>query len=300
MCKNTAQIPFFIAQIINVGTNSCNLLPYTLSVNPWAPVTSGTSLQCLDYAAPSFSLPPSRFSQVANCAMGVVDLNAPLPLDASHATTAVPDTSKMAVYCVACKPGYRPTYAVVGNRATEVVVRREKIAGCGAYSTRVNGCSECAINYVLGYDPTRGVDHTCSTDLDQNCYAKEGGACAICKKGFAPNFGGLCEPTLVDSCDVASAEVLERFYARDVEHYALFNRTNGCTSCLPGFVPLLHEKSLKLCARYWRVQAHGAYPTNCDNYASVNGTVPCARCRDGHVITVANNCARPCPNWRTA
>lgn len=241
----------------------------------------------------SFGLSPDRFAAVNNCALGMVYLNSPLPFDASDAASASPNVARVAVMCVACRPGFRPRYAVVDGRAAIMVAECVQIIGCRSGSTRINGCQECEANYALNYDESVGIDYSlCSPDSDANCYARASGAqrCKICRKGYAANHGGVCEPIAMRNCSAADAEVLESFAAQDIEHFLLYNRTNGCTSCFGASVPVLLQTSAVLCVRYTLPGIAPAYPPHCQNYARVNGSILCALCEPGYIVNRLYRC----------
>lgn len=98
-----------------------------------------------------FNIDTAKFNFPSNCGIGVFNVDSVLDASDSNKTTA--DRTKMAVFCGACLPGYKPTYAKDGNGddIDIMVVACTAIANCEE-SDAFNSCSKCKDTYSFKYD----------------------------------------------------------------------------------------------------------------------------------------------------
>ena len=113
------------------------------------------------------------------------------------------DAGMIGAFCVACKPGFTPSY---GETLTFLVHTCTAITNCGTdKGTWLNSCSTC----VFEFDICTGlVDFTTCADNNEgvtktypNCLAADSvnSECKLCKKGYSLS-GGLCERIAVPKC----------------------------------------------------------------------------------------------------
>ncbi len=139
-----------------------------------------------------------------NCAIAgynVEFLPGDIGLSASNANVVNdPDTKKIVMFCLACKPKFRRIFPVfVSDQSTlpYIVSECESIDFC-AKSDWFNYCSECIEKYAFKYT-SEGIDYSNCVEYseDQYCYVFEeigqNISCIFCKKGYSKNKDGFCE-----------------------------------------------------------------------------------------------------------
>lgn len=161
----------------------------------------GRSVFCANPDKTSFNITdPNKWNFPENCAIGVLNVDS-LP-DASSSTSLLnADRTKVAVFCGACKPGYKPVYAKDANSTSlEFVVASCTSIGHCLDSDAFNNCTKCDKGYAFSYENGVVNYKVCSqlpvaTPMNYNCFAYDGtnSACKFCYEGTYLNADGYCE-----------------------------------------------------------------------------------------------------------
>lgn len=75
-------------------------------------------------------------------------------LNQVNATTVNLNTSKLSIFCAACKPGFKPTYSNVKYHVPVC----SAIDNCEVSGSAFNECDKCKSGYAFNYVATKGVD----------------------------------------------------------------------------------------------------------------------------------------------
>lgn len=319
-CTNTSKIPFAFVVFSSLEEGPESLAEYSLDAAPLVAGYGGRPVECLTYEDSSFPVESSTFVKVDNCALGLVDIRASIPLDASGAASEEPQPNTLAVHCGACKPGFAPSFAQINSVTSKVVRECRLIDGCASGSRRVNGCDACLNGWIFGYSALSGVDYsTCHPfPQDSNCLAAPTSSqiCAICRSGFGFDADGLCRPIIPPLCADSSVSIIDSFAPGDVETALRFNPSPlGCGVCQPGFAPLIEAQPRPTCTPLpfslpssLLVPLSGplsepvflplpgpqlslsVYPFNCDSLDAKSLIPICRLCAEGFVLTADGQC----------
>ena len=158
---------------------------------------NGHTVKCRDYNNPTtFGLPDeatdfnAKITFVANCALGAYQVDQ--------------ETTALAIYCLACKKGYKPTYTGL------------KVTACAALD-RCAGSE--TFNYCLNcegpFDEATGECYA-NSFADSNCLRSSGATCVVCKDTYTLNEDGLCEQITGYQCAAGQFELPNGFLSKDM------------------------------------------------------------------------------------
>ena len=319
-CINASQIPFAAVNFSDDSTFP-KLEPFSLSVdgNAYNTGTGGHSVNCYSLNNTTFGISLSaNFVFPANCAMGVIDTTK-VP-NAAETNIETPDPNKASVFCVSCKPGYRPLY-VNNGVGLLMIYECEKISTSKcASSTWYNACSNCATGFMYKYNPsTKMVEFDrCEAFTDRNCYAvditdTESPQCIYCKKGFTLNIDKKCERINTPRCNGNQFTLEQKYHAAfetDQHSIGMILAPNGagCHRCESGFLALKEQEEKSYCTASSYVSEE-SYATstnmieNCTNYyVDPDENLICKVCKESYILTTAHKCvlASEYPNCKIA
>jgi hypothetical protein len=102
--------------------------------------------------ATSFKIDPIKWTFPTNCALGLLNVDSVADSSSSTKTTLI-DRTKVAVFCGACKPGFRPVYGTdtLNQKVQFVITSCEPIANCDE-STAFNSCTKCQSGFGFAYE----------------------------------------------------------------------------------------------------------------------------------------------------
>ena len=260
---------------------------------------AGDMVRCLDMSAANFKTslgltPDSTFP--ANCGLAVVDVTA-ADKSSAKATSATQDGTKLAAFCGACKPGYRPVFAKRGT-TTSVIISCEEITSCRS-STWFNSCSDCA---YLWESNNFQYTKCAATSSDPNCFSADStGACKICRKGFEQATTGQC--TSISSSLCASASLRDELSSAfggtaplrsDSTNSYFFRPSSGCQTCSSTDVPAL-LLGLPASAPSVACVAYSNPPfaalTGCESHVGKTlGELLCKKCASNYVPSSNGRC----------
>lgn len=309
-CKGDNIIPF-VALDFSVTANFPQIDEFGASPAGAAynTISGGKSVDCYTISNDSFGINDSaNFNFPANCALGVIDVTA-VP-DATESNIAAPSAGKASVFCIACKPGYKPTR--VTNNANLLMVYECTLiptTEC-ASSTWFNLCSNCAVGHIYKYDPVKKMVmfDTCIPFPDTDCYTAdntdtENVTCVYCKKGFTKNVDGVCERFNAPKCVGNQFNLDLKFnasFANDQHALGMILAPNGsgCHKCEGDYLSLLQTAKEFVCTTSSYLQA-GVFPAatniiaNCVNFAADNSTgdFQCKVCAKDYILTTEHKCS---------
>ena len=271
--------------------------------------TGGKDIDCYPIAKTSFGISQdSDFNFPDNCAMGVIDVtSAP---NAAESNIAAPTAGKASVFCIACKPGYRPTRVTSAVGLLMVYectqISNTKCAG----STWFNLCSECAVDHCYKFDPTTKtvLFDSCISFTDSNCYAADDTDpanvfCVYCKKGFSLNIDGKCERINSAKCVGNQFNLNFKFHSKfESDQHAigmiLAPTGSGCQKCESSYLALLQPSTEYVCTTSTYLEA-GTFPettkviANCVNFTAnkTTGDLECKVCAETYILTDEFKCS---------
>ena len=220
ICKDTNKIPFlhvdsaFKRTVYDINLDipaevDGDTVPGQYDVECRDP-SSAAGLEMLNEGGPE-----KYVSFVKNCAFGVYTVDTPKLSEIG--------SFKSSAYCVACKPGYEPTYSDDQNL---LIVECKPIEGCdndNPLEGWPNLCKNCKANYThessIENDTTVVWDYLCTEKTSApNCdfYLKElatlpdapstnngddSDICFICKEGYEISENGTCHPSKYADCE---------------------------------------------------------------------------------------------------
>ena len=301
-CTIISKIPFAFAVFSSLEEGPESFAEYSLSTSPLIGGYGGRPVECMTYESSSFPVEsPGHspvFVKVPNCGLGLVNIRAPIPLDASGAASEEPHADTLAVHCAACKPGFAPSFARINGVVSKVVRECRLITGCAPGSRRFNGCDTCLLGWIFGYSAQSGVDYsTCHPfPHDINCLAAPflSQICAICRSGFGFDADGVCRPIVPPLCSDPSVSTTDSFAPGDIETALRFNPSPlGCGICQSGFAPLIEAQPRPTCTLLppsGPLPPGSVYPFNCVSLDAKSLIPICRLCADGFVLTSHSQC----------
>lgn len=171
----------------------------------------GRGVFCSTATASAFKIDPSKWTFPTNCALGLLNVDA--QPDASNSTKNVGiDRSKLAVFCGACKPGYRAVYGMDNANPSKkvdfVITSCEPITNCEE-STAFNNCTKCQSGFGFAYENGEVRYDKCLTlpqmqgETNNDCFAYDQTnlKCVFCCRGTYLNKDGFCERITPPKCD---------------------------------------------------------------------------------------------------
>lgn len=307
-CLNALHIPFAAINFAD-DTKIPKLEPFNLIVNNGA-YNSGSgqkAVNCYSIDKINFGISlDENFTFPENCAMGVIDTTK--NANASEATNETPDPDKASIFCIACKPGYKPKY-VTNNTGLLMVYECKKINESKCISsTWHNSCSNCASGHAYNYNPTTKMVEfdNCEEYDDDNCYAVDitdvaKPQCVYCKKGYSFNVDKKCEMINSSRCKDNQFTFDFKFnaeFSTDQHAIGMILAPNGpgCQECESGFLPLKVQATKYYCTASTYVN-DGTYPADtklidqCKNYfVDSNGKLACRVCESDYILNTNDIC----------
>ena len=261
---------------------------------------------CVEPIRQSFNIATdNNWAFPTNCGAAILNANS-IAIASNSAELSGVDTEAIAVVCVACKPGFKATAAILtgDTLVNHMVAACDAIANCES-SKWFNYCSQCEPGYSYGYSMDRGVhyDECIAFETNSDCFAVDNTdtnnlKCKFCKKGTTMNKDGYCEAIQPPRCE------LEQFSFRTI-----YSRTNlatglylssegvGCLRCDDGFVGLYEgAKDTQVCTKspYHSndmVTETSNFIQNCMHYRVGKGSeIHCDQCKDTFVLTIDGKC----------
>lgn len=322
-CTTTGYIPFAFVESGAAQYNISKLLSYNINLtgSPYdAGITddslAGDAIQCINaYNGAGASiistiLGTTDNSFPGNCALGVLNIDS----DGDSTDSILGNHSvatKLAAYCVACKPGFAPTYIKDDTDTTtiyQVVNACTAITNCTTAGSWFNSCADC-IHYYDIY--TNTIDYTKCVTGPTNCFAAyEVGPCVICKKGYDKNANGVCVQEFVPKCSQPNNNRNYRYYfddkAVDIGITSAFfygeSEEPGCRSCPANYLltkinhnaGTLYDTNLSkyVCNDFKSEPNHADKPTeaNCATYGIESGNIVCKSCSVNYILTENFKC----------
>jgi len=179
---------------------------------------------------------------IADCALYIINTNAVVK---SATTITVNSATTRALICVACKPGFKPTYSDYSSWF--YISACTAITDCATPGTIFNACSGCAFNKL----PAGTVDyHACVTAAPENCLvanSADSNKCVLCNPGWIPSLtGAACvQLAATNGCtisweiqntfekalgDSGNSNLVKYNYDAIIPFYSL-TYFGGCSSC---------------------------------------------------------------------
>lgn len=289
-----------------------NLLPYTI------PNTSGVDLNtnslgfeqnsvlCLD-PTDSASFGMTTASIPTNCALLIVNVIG--GFDASDPSGN--DFTKMSALCVACKPGFYPTFST-STGFSHVIISCTSIVNCPSNKGLwLNSCSTC--NTFAVQENFNLIDFTvCTTNSISNCLIGTNTLCKACGNGYSLSEVNTCLVISAPYC-LTNTVLRNDYYIFSGTGFGytieptpiaffLHNSFLGCTSCsLASGTSLVYVQpeldtsmQFQVCAgltNYYTTGNPAFNVQNCANYGfSAIGAISCLTCSTNFVVTNINTC----------
>ncbi len=241
------------------------------------------------------------FAFPSNCALGVVNKHS-ADDDASGATQSTPDPAKLKAFCVACKPGYAPQYALTTANVAVVYSCLSQSSGCEVSGGEVNACQKCKANYVWTVNSSNNIDKALCVSFtkDPNCLAVSGSGstaiCKFCKKSYSFNRDNVCEKLTPYNCAVNQFELIPTLGFDQLKTaYNLMPAAVGCHSCLNDNVAIFEQNPNFICVKSGYVEndqqiENSHISKNCLHFGHSDGYPICLQCEDGLVLSNGGKC----------
>jgi len=220
--------------------------------------------------------------------------------------------NKSTVRCVACKPGFKASYAtkdgkVIANFIFKCVDMNDGLSAankvCEDNSLWFNGCSQCSSGKVFGYKNGKGVQYDQCIEpvpaTNKSCYAYDGDnkKCVYCKKGTYMNDDNQCEIIHPPKCKFRKFSFGGYFEEHDfLQGLGYESSELGCTECEEGYVSVYQPEQLHMCTHSMYHQtgnfaALSKYIENCLNYAyDEKNVLVCKKCKENFAISPKGRC----------
>jgi hypothetical protein len=196
--------------------------------------------------------------------------------------------------CVACSPGYIPTY---NNRKVTSCAR---INNCSLTNlSAFNICPECQIsnltdstnNYAWLFNTNNDFDLAfCVQTSTANClFSTLHGICVHCRPGYIMNSLGTCQKLVIADCEDESSSPYLSLRMDDYKLYFLFlhlTTPGGCSRCKSPNHAVELSKGLDFCmaeVSSGRLTISEKLISNCSIYMNDSKTIRCAQCRSGFI-----------------
>ena len=185
---------------------------------------------------------------------------------------------QMALFCLACKPGYKPELNQFYN--SSVVKKCNPIQHCIGRDW-ANSCSECAANFSYQYSDGR-IDFTvCLKNSVSFCYAATEQRCMVCERGYQLDAHSNCVPFNLIQCESNyQFTKYSKITRRDLQwKFYLHRHGVGCNKCLKGHYGVqLRRPDSFLCFPSPQ-DAQGSIIENCRSLAlGAGGEIRCEAC----------------------
>ena len=255
---------------------------------------------------------------VANCAVYFADVSVAKEGVSVDATST---TSTAGFHCLACKNGFKPTFAMNASSSLRIVTSCTGISNCSDTGRTFNNCSLCATGFAFP-KLTNQIDFAdCESyppaQLDPHCLVMDTSSshCNICKEGFSPNYEGLCDRLTLPYCTVSgpffnepvfsSFSTINGSFPNGKDYSLLLPFTlphfRGCSSCASGFSPLLSNSSRESCIHsanleskvFTSVAQNKVFIPNCVAYYYDNGNHRCYKCDVNHILVSDHSSCEP-------
>lgn len=301
-CQDTKQIPFIGVSAGSTLTYQPKIVAYKIEEYSWLNSTGDTAVQCLSPFFNAFFInASSKFNFPDFCGVGALNVNS--ARDASSSSTNLisgGDKTKMAVFCVACKPGYKASFF---SQDVPAVVKCDPIVECLA-STWFNNCSSCRSNYAYGYKTGFGIVYdVCELATSfPNCYAIKidklfSPYCVYCKKGYTLAASGLCEQMSVIRCPDGKFSLIKNLPLQEFGFLTYnFEDGFGVSECDQGYYIQKQSASEMVCIFSKFLNNLSANVSNftigCLNYSIINDIASCITCKIGYILTTSNMCIK--------
>ncbi len=302
-CNSNEEIPFLMIKTIS-KTNPTpeKFAPYNFATLNWT--NNGNpeknNIQCLTVSKETFGYPAEddKFKLPENCGFGVVNLNYQ-DGDTTNNSSENPSSTidKLAIYCGACKPMYRPDpLSFVYNF---VKIRCSPIENC-LKSSWFNVCSECQTGYVYEWRED-SIDYAkCVLNPIEGCFAalfisNENSICRACKRGYNLNQDFFCEKLTPPNCESSvNFNSKTNYFAHPFYSYYHNQRGIGCEKCKNGFTAVevgalsknnfVCTKSNYLETKSSNLPDNTNFIPNCEYYSLENNLLHCENCMIGHLL----------------
>ena len=300
-CDHTHNIPFIGVSAGSTLTYEFRLKPYKIQDGSWTAETGDNAVQCLGPYRGVFYISPDEdnFSFPDNCGIGAINVDS--EKNAASSTTSQlngGDKTKMSLFCVVCKPGYRSTPFSVD---IPVAIKCDAIAFCSS-STWFNNCTFCKEGYAYGYKTGQGIlyNHCQISDSEPNCYAlniddQYNSYCAYCKKGYILNQNNNCERLTPSLCETGNFQYVVDLPLNEYGYF-LYNFEDGfgCSECKSDSYMTKQTNPEILCLESNFLQQLDTdidhFTFGCLNYGIVDNEVKCLACESSHILTTTNKC----------
>lgn len=322
-CTTANYIPFAFVKSGTEQYNIGNLKAYDLA-NAGLTYDAGTittniagmAVQCIEAyiggaSQTATSLITTSDDFPLNCALGVVNVDS--DKDATdNAAVNLSATTKLAAYCVACNPGFAPTFMFESDGTTIIynaIKTCTAITDCTTAGTWFNSCSDC-VHYYDIY--TNTIDYTkCISSTPANCFAAyDVGPCVICEKGYDKDKDGVCVQEHVPVCTMPNNNRNFRYYFNDntldigTTSAYFFGEDDepGCRACPANYLltklnangVVLYDTNLSkyVCNDFKSEPNHANKPSeaNCATYGVVGTNIVCKSCNANYIVTNDNEC----------
>lgn len=193
-CVDSTKIPFLFLDSDNYPMQYSFYIEETMAFNSG---TDGVIMRCIKPEKQAIELFLNYLVEddfVINCGLGRVDTSSE-----KHNNQSLDNTQ---VTCIACLPGYKPTYATRGVTACQA------ISNCDYEQPQIwfNRCSSCKSGFAYEYNSTNKMANydSCSAFSDVHCKVFSGSKCMFCQKGYMVSPDGSCRLFEVPNCSVDS------------------------------------------------------------------------------------------------
>lgn len=238
-----------------------------------------------------------KFNFPLNCAIGVLNVNS--DKDSTSSSNFDPnvgiDRAKVAVFCGACRPGYKATYNIGTINTVEkvdfVITKCDLIPNC-IQKNSFNYCTKCAIGFSFEYANDKVNFDSCVSDNGNlSCYAYDlsTSKCILCNKGTYLNKDGNCESINPPRCEFNQFNFRNNYFI-DTFNVGLFlnNEGTGCNKCKKGYKSIFEPNNYFICTESevhskQNLPVSTQYINNCKNYHVLNNLLRCITCHDGFV-----------------
>ena len=264
-------------------------------------------VQCMEINQVNLGIStPIGFKFPTNCGLALTKINN-TKNNMGSITNPLLDKDTIGTTCVACKPGFAPSFSsfTIGLNTSDVnymVYKCDLIPNC-EFSRWFNGCTQCDPDFSFGYEDGKGINFSSCVSYPENpnCLSVETilskKKCKFCKKGTYLNIDGYCEMIKPTRCKFQEFK-FNRFFKEHDINIALSNYTKnvGCSECEEGFVAILAKEDKYICTHSLYhsenlLPVNTFYKLNCDNYSVTNkGHLICERCAEGFVVSQDGNC----------
>jgi hypothetical protein len=312
-CTNSAQIPVAFLEVSIGSYKVTKLREYTIPNSSGVSLSSGATgfemnvVRCLDPSTPS-NLGMTTLTNIANCALMIVNVIG--GFDASDPSGT--DFSKMTAVCVACKPGYSPTYSSQ-TVFSHIITACTAITNCPTNKGLwLNACSTCSVFGVKS--GTNTADYgTCTTNSISNCFVGTNTNCLACKNGYSLSqvntcvqvTAAYCSGTLIFSNDYMTVGgTSSTGYTLDgsATPFSIHEIFVGCAACTASSTQSVvrvensgdTNMRIQVCATlasYYTANTSPFNTANCANYGFTGTTtIGCLKCSTGYFLMSDNTC----------